>query len=290
MEKMKSALPATAESASRLRSGRMKVTKRPMASLKSEEKDVLYAIYSSSYTNTQRSTFENDLKEKQFIFIGRDTGSKEIVGFSTLEVRELTFEKKKVTYFFSGDTMILPQYWGQTSLHSAFATAAALYKLTHPHHDVYWYLICMGYRTYLTMAKNFPTYFPRFDQATPAREKALLDFISTSRYGYLYSAHTGVITPLESTSLSSHVAPIDQEVLKVPQVAFLVKMNPGYNQGHEMACLGLLDLNMLTFFARKWLRKNLQSKIQLPAAWSISSIMDFTANSKSLSVKTKRNP
>lgn len=244
------------------KSGRMQVSKRPISSFSTAEKDTLYSIYSAAYTNTQRSTFEQDLRGKQFIFVGHDTGSDEIVGFSTLEIQTLRFENKTVTYFFSGDTMVLQQYWGQKSLHGAFAKAVALYKLTHPHHEVYWYLICMGYRTYMTMAKNFPTYYPRYDQDMPAKTKALLDLISTHRYGKQYNPKTGLIVPQEKTALSDNVAPIDQSVLQIPEAAYLVKMNPGYQEGHEMACLGLLDMNMLMFFGRKWAGKMIELNLQ----------------------------
>ena len=244
------------------KSGRMIVHKRLVSSLSEAERNTMYTIYSAAYTNTTRATFDQDLAGKKFTFLGFDSGSDEIVGFSTLEIQTLRFQNRTITYFFSGDTMILPQYWGQKSLHGAFAKSAALFKLTHPQHEVYWYLICMGYRTYMTMAKNFPTYYPRFDKEMPESTKALLDLISTQRYGNLYNPKTGLIIPAEKTALADTVAPIDEEVLRIPEAAFLVKMNPGYEEGHEMACLGLMDMNMLTYFGRKWANKFIETNLQ----------------------------
>lgn len=236
-----------------MRSLKMKVTKVEVSSLTSKDIQTMYDIYSKAYDQTDLETFNCDLSQKQFSFIGRDTGSGEIVGFSTMEIKNFEYQNRKMTYFFSGDTMISKEYWGQKSLHIAFAKNALLFKLKNPTRQVYWYLICMGYRTYMIMAKNCPNHFPRFDKPTPSFHKGIIDYISTSRYGSQYDQVNGVIIPDKPTTLSHHVAPINQSVMHVPQIRFLATKNPGYDQGHEMACIAELDFYMLTY----WLKRTL---------------------------------
>src|SRR5207249_517085 len=72
---------------------------------------------------------------------------------------------RTVGVYFSGDTIVHPRYWGQTALHRSVIATLLRWKVRHPLTPLHWYLICSGYRTYLTLVRNFPGHLPHHERA-----------------------------------------------------------------------------------------------------------------------------
>ncbi|MDC0013041.1 GNAT family N-acetyltransferase [Octadecabacter sp.] len=77
--------------------------------------DCLYNLMKVTYEGVTYHDFVNDLLSKDTVFIIRNEGK--IIGFSSLARRGAL--DKELEFFFSGDTMILPEYWGKANLHFA---------------------------------------------------------------------------------------------------------------------------------------------------------------------------
>jgi hypothetical protein len=58
-------------------------------------------------------------------------------------------------------------------------------------------------------------------------------------------------------SLAAHVAPITAEVRSIPEVDFLVRRNPEYQKGVELACVARITLRDLGAAGLKMFRKRL---------------------------------
>ncbi len=216
------------------------------ATIQPNEMDRLWQIYSQNYQNTSKEEFLNDIKAKQKIFIGRDTGDQSIQGFSTLEIYKHTFQNKTYGVFYSGDTMILPDYWGQKALHFQFAKEFIFWKLKNPFTPLYWLLIVMGYKTYLIMAKNSIHYWPNYKTKTPDKIQELMHSLAKNKFGSCYHESTGVVRPQTSEVTFIHPkALFTQSVLKLPEVQFLNSKNPNHLKGEELVCLS--HLNVFTF-------------------------------------------
>jgi hypothetical protein len=206
--------------------------------------DTMWELYSDHYANVNRPAFERDLAEKSTVFLGRDSGNDEVVGFSTALFCEHHYGGRKVGIYFSGDTIVHPSYWGQRALHRTVFLHLVRWKLRHPWTPLYWYLICSGYRTYLTLVRNLPHHWPHHERATPEWEAGLIDSISRARYPDAWKQESGVIAfGGEQPVVKPSVAPFTPAILALPEVKFFVRANPGYARGDELAMIAKVDLS-----------------------------------------------
>jgi hypothetical protein len=234
----------------------LRVRPVPVGALRPWQVDRMWRLYADHYDHVDRATFERDLAGKSHVFIGSDAVTGAIVGFSTALVYVHRYGRRAVGIYFSGDTIVLPAYWGQTALHRAVLGSLVRWKLRHPLTPLYWHLICSGYRTYLTLVRNFPTHWPDHRRPTPAWERGLLDSIGRARYGPAWRAEQGVVSLAgPQPVLRSTLAPFTPELLALPEIAFFVRANPGYARGDELAMLARVDLRAVLGMVAKWARK-----------------------------------
>ncbi len=218
--------------------------------------DRMWELYAGHYDHVTREVFDRDLAEKTLVFLGTDAASGSIVGFSTARIYQHRYRGRWVGVYFSGDTIILPQYWGQRALHNCVFATLVRWKLRRPFTPLYWYLICSGYRTYLTLVRNFPEHWPHHARPTPGWERGLIDSICSERYGAAWRADRGVISFGEvQPVLKQSVAPFTGRVLSLAEVRFFVEANPGYAKGDELAMIARVNLQVGIQVLGKWFRK-----------------------------------
>ena len=225
------------------RSGKLTVRPVPVSTLTAGTVDTMWKLYSDHYANVNRADFERDLEEKKIVFLGRDRGSREVVGFSTALFYKHRCRRRTVGIYFSGDTIIHPAYWGQRALHRTVFLHLLRWRLRHPLTPLYWYLICSGYRTYLTLVRNFPNHWPHHERKTPAWEAQLIHSISRARYPDAWKPEAGVISFGDVQPIVKvRVAPFTPAVMELPEIKFFVRVNPGHARGDELAMIGKVDL------------------------------------------------
>lgn len=134
--------------------------------------------------------------------------------------------------------------------------------MKHPLCEVYWFLISKGFKTYLLLANNFQNYYPRFDKETPEKDKSIIDHFAVDLYGDLYMAEKYIITaPENNDRLKLSVAPISQDMIEHnPKIAFFQKMNPHWQKGDELCCIGRIDIGLVTQYLSRTLKKVLFKK------------------------------
>lgn len=225
----------------------------PIIKLSSQEIERMYAIFTKYYVNHNKEQFTADLLEKNHIIVLRDLQKKTIQGFSTLLCIDLKSYGINAVGIFSGDTVLEKDYWGNKALGIAFLKYLWIEKIKSPFRPVYWFLISKGYKTYLLMANNFSTHYPRYDKATPLRYKKILDKFYLQRFKKFYKTESGTIEfDSDSCCLKEKMAAIPPELLKNKKVQFFTKMNPGWNRGFELACIAKMTLLMpLQYFIKK---------------------------------------
>jgi hypothetical protein len=232
-------------------------------SLTPAQVDRMWQLYSEYYDNVDRPTFLRDLAEKDLVFLGTDADAATTVGFSTALFYTHRYGGRAVGIYFSGDTIIRPQYWGQTALHRAVTRELLRWKLRHPFTPLYWHLICSGVRTYLTLVRNFPTHWPDHRRATPRWERGLMDSICRARYGAAWKAERGVIALGGAQPvLRVGVAPITAELRRLPEIGFFIRANPGHLKGDELAMIARVDTRAVAGLVVKWVRKALRPRTQ----------------------------
>ena len=88
----------------------------PVRALTRDERDEMYGLLQSYFCGTDRDRFEADLREKEAVILLRDADSGRIHGFSTLMRMTACIDGKDIVAFFSGDTIVDRDYWGETVL------------------------------------------------------------------------------------------------------------------------------------------------------------------------------
>lgn len=210
----------------------------------------MYQLFEHYYECISFETFQTDLSKKDKVILMREKVSKKIRGFST--VKKMTFEVnkngrvKRVQGFFSGDTIVAREYWGQKAINGVFAKLLIKEKLKNPFTDFYWFLISKGYKTYLLLTNNFTDYYPRFDRPNLPHIQEVLDSYATALYPEAYDQKSGVLRFETSMGqLKSNVAPINAELLGThPNISFFQRKNPHWQKGDELVCLGVVNWSL----------------------------------------------
>lgn len=209
---------------------------QPVAALSAREQERMFRIIGDNFTGTTRQRFESDLAEKEWVILLREQNGT-IQGFSTLMQLESRLGSEQVTAFFSGDTIIQRDFWGQTALpriwsRHVFRLAAAMTG-----RKVYWFLICSGYKTYRFLPVFFREFFPRYDRSTPVEIRQLLNTLGSFKYPSEYDAASGVVRFSEPSPLKEGIADITARHMKDPHIAFFQEANPGHVRGDELVCI-----------------------------------------------------
>ena len=219
----------------------------------------MFEVFSKYYHNTSYEQFMIDLEEKDVVFLLLDAFTKEIKGFSTLVNLYVTVEGQEQRGCFSGDTILEKEYWGQGTLGIAFLRYLFIQKVKNPFKPLYWFLISKGYKTYLLMANNFKTHYPRHEGVTPGKQKNIIEAFSKTLYGEFFNSDTGVISFSKVSSkdcLKAEITPITKELLlKNDRIKFFAEKNPGWEEGHELACMAEMTLGMPLYYQLKIMRK-----------------------------------
>ena len=88
----------------------------PRARVTRDERTEMYGLLQAYFCGTDRDRFDADLREKEAVFLLRDADSGRIHGFSTLMRMTACIDGKEIVAFFSGDTIVDRDYWGETVL------------------------------------------------------------------------------------------------------------------------------------------------------------------------------
>ena len=216
----------------------------------------MYQLFSDYYNNHTLNTFEHDLFEKDHVILLRDKENQSIQGFSTLVCNPLRKSSKEVIGVFSGDTVVNKNYWGSSVLGLEFLKYLWFLKIKRPGVPVYWFLITKGYKTYLMMAKNFSTFYPRFEEHTPQEYKKLMDDFYSKKFPHLYDPNSGLIChDGESCALKEQVADITPDLLTEPRIKFFQEKNPHWQRGEELTCIAKMTFWMpLKYLLKKLLQ------------------------------------
>jgi hypothetical protein len=205
------------------------------------ESERMYELLETYFRGTSREQFEIDLAEKEAVILLRDLKDDQVQGFSTLMRMTATIEDNKIVAFFSGDTIVAQEFWGETILsrlwsQTVFAEADRI-REEDPGARVFWFLICSGYKTWRFLPVFFREYYPHPERATPLHIKRVLDELGERKFGGEYFPVQGVVRFRSATPLREGVAGVTPERLRDPLIAFFDRMNPGHYDGDELACL-----------------------------------------------------
>jgi hypothetical protein len=218
-----------------------------VATLSAEERGQMFALMDSYYEGVGRTTFEADLAEKEWVIQVVEPETGRLCGFSTQMLLRADVDGLPVSALFSGDTIVARERWGDTALSHVWGRLALGLIRRLEGGEVYWFLICKGYKTYRYLPLFFREFYPRAQGLAPARTRAVLDALAQAKYGAAYDPSRGIIPAAAGKErLRPGVADVSPERLRDPNVRFFHGRNPGHAQGDELCCLAPLTLANFT--------------------------------------------
>lgn len=224
----------------------------PPSDLTPSERDAMYALMDGNYENMCRDRFESDLSGKDWVILLADQGSGSVCGFSTQVLLRLSVDGRTVRCVFSGDTIIDREHWGSSALATAFGKLAYHWIESHPHEELYWYLISKGFRTYRVLPVYFREFYPRFDAPIPAELQAVLDAVAQEKFPDRFDRTLGIVRAApDSDRLRSGIGEITPERLQDPHVRFFAERNPGHACGDELCCIARLAFDNFSAVAER---------------------------------------
>ena len=222
-------------------------------------RDEMFTLFIAYYDAVLRSTFEDDLANKDIAILLRGP-DRQLLGFSTLSVHEANDAARRVRYIFSGDTVMDFDYWGPGHLLRSWFRVAGSVKAQQPQTDLYWLLLVKGHRTYRILADFFHHFAPHLKQPQDPALIALRDNLSRTKYGDFFDPLTGLITfPSSRGQLAAHLQDAHASVSR-PSVSDFLKLNPQYSQGVELACIAELSAANLKSYAKTEFGKGLRAQ------------------------------
>ncbi|HVR63994.1 MAG TPA: hypothetical protein VMU50_18970 [Polyangia bacterium] len=229
----------------------------------------MHALFSGFYENADADTFLRDLSRKDGAILVRDRRTGAIRGFTTVKKVPLWDGQRNAIGVFSGDTILDPTCWGDRTLKDAFARYLLGLWFRALGRPLYWLLISKGYKTYMLLAKNFASYYPRHDRPDdPKREKfqRIVEAYAQKLFPGKYDPARGILDfGAGAQRLREEIAPITPAMRQAnPAIDYFERCNPGWRQGHELPCVAEISISLLRPYLIKERRKTLPA-LEVPA-------------------------
>ena len=219
--------------------------------LEPADRERMFRLLSDSYLGVKRAAFEHDLAAKEHVILLRSSEG-EIVGFSTQVRLRLTLPDRTVVVVFSGDTIISEQHRGTFETAREICRYFRRTREQHPEGDVYWLLICKGWRTYRVLRLFFRDYSPRAGSPDPLAFREVADAFGSTRYAGLYQPSSGLISfPGETQRIRPGSSEAIDHRRSDPGLLFFEKANPGHERGDELVCVAPIREDNFTAAARR---------------------------------------
>jgi hypothetical protein len=217
------------------------------------DRERMFQLLSDAYLGVTRQAFDRDLAAKEHAILLRSVEG-DIVGFSTQVRLRLALPDRPVVAVFSGDTIVAKQHRG------SFATAREICRYfrraleEHPQDEVYWLLMCKGWRTYRVLRLLFRDYSPRADGHDPKAFREVADAFGNARYrGFYQSSSRLIVFPGETQRIRPGSSEAIDHRRSDPDLLFFEKANPGHERGTELVSVAPIREDNFTAAARRFM-------------------------------------
>lgn len=212
----------------------------------------MHKVFVQYYHNADLNNFVTDMGKKTGVILLQDRDSKKIIGFSTWTELEIVKNGKKSIGIFSGDTVVEKRFWGNKELQKTFVKQLLKTKIKNPNTSVFWLLISKGYKTYLLLTNNFPKHYPSHKKNNIKLESIVDDYCE-QLYPSAYNKENRLLNfGNDYQYLKDDVAEITSNMTKENlEIRHFTKLNPSWQQGTELPCVGEVSIYMMWNFMRK---------------------------------------
>ena len=212
----------------------------------------MHQVFIQYYHNAPLNSFVTDMGKKTGIILLQEKYSEKIVGFSTWTELDIIRNGERSIGIFSGDTVVEKKFWGNKELQKTFVKQLLKTKIKNPKTPVFWLLISKGYKTYLLLTNNFPKHYPSYKRNNIKLE-SIVDEYCEQLYPEAYNREKRLLNfGSDYQFLKDDVAEITPNMTESnPKIRHFAKLNPSWQQGTELPCIGEVSVHMMWNFMRK---------------------------------------
>ena len=218
-----------------------------VASVTESERSQMFSLMATYYDHMDRSAFEADLNDKQWVILLHDPTNEIVRGFSTQKLLDVVVDGCSIQALFSGDTIVDRNHWAQNPLAQLWGQFALSLIDSNRSVPLYWFLMTKGYKTYRFLPVFFREFYPCHDRPTRASARCVIDALGSHTYPNHYDPDVGIVRADRfGCRLRPEVAKISNRRLLDPHVRFFTEKNPGHAHGDELCCIAPLSRENFT--------------------------------------------
>ena len=221
--------------------------------LTADDRERMFSILCEHFDNLDKAVFNRDLAEKDWI-VRVDDEAGRIQGFSTLKHMSAVVDGERAHAFFSGDTVLAPQYLSESSWMSVWIDLVLEQAARFAPEKSYWLLMTATHRTYRILPACFREYIPNMDGRTDPRMVKLMEAFARQKFPDEFQPTTGTVVlsqpipyrnadDVEASAGGHHAAN-----------RFFRRMNPGYLRGNFLCCLTEVSVANMTELGRRFIK------------------------------------
>jgi len=207
----------------------------------------------AEFFDVERDFAAAELRKRQSIAMFRMNGV--LLGMAAIDIYPVKFRGRRLAIISTTHVLIRENWRGRNLIQKLGLGMFLRARLRYPLRPIYWFFDTFSYKSYLLLPRNFHTYWPRYDQPTPAARTALMDQLATQTYGPAWRPARGLVVRSGQKRLRETAAPLVLRPDAGPDLQFFARMNPGHAEGDMLVCLCPLTLSNWLSLARRALQR-----------------------------------
>ncbi len=185
---------------------------------------------------------QEDLAKRDRLAVFMNADQTELAGISTYDVVHERFDGRPAVMIFSGNTWVHPDWRGK-NLTTWFGLITFFrVRFRYLFTPIYLFFGSSNYKSYLFLARNLRTYWPRRDRPTPDWESGYIQHLARRVYDAEIDPETLVWQSGAGRAFKQADTEAGKRAETDPDVRFYVETNPGYVQGERLMCLAPMSL------------------------------------------------
>ena len=210
-------------------------------------------LLTSEFYDVEREYAEGELRRRQNIAMFRMGDA--LLGMAAIDTYLTTFRGRDIVVLHTSHLLIREHWRGRNLVQKLGARTFLAARLRYPLRPIYWFYDALSYKSYLLLPRNFRTFWPRYEEATPEPRAKLINQLATETYGAAWQPERGVVLRSGQKRLRSTAAPLVLGAGVDPALEFFARANPGHPDGDMLVCLCPLTMSNWLSLVRKALQR-----------------------------------
>jgi hypothetical protein len=221
------------------------------------ELDEIWQFF-SRFVQRSREAFEAKLSRCEEVFLGRTTDGR-LAAFGAIDALSIPANGEIHGVIVTHWTSLDPSVRGSNVIQRVGFRYYLRYRLRYPTRRIYWLFGASTYKSYLLLARNCKSYWPREGVDWPTRERSLVDAVMARSEDPGWDQERGVVRRFGASLYREGIVE-DNAAASVPAIRFYGSLNPGQEQGDTLICICPLSMENWLSIGRAALGRSMRQR------------------------------